>query len=74
MLKCAINYYSSRSNELRRLLRMRNKALAYRYATKGLLEYLFVNLINFEVWSLENQMQVVWRPGGISKERDRELV
>ena len=74
MLKGVTIHYSNPPNELRRLLRMTNSEIAYRVATNSLLEHVFVDLINFEVGSLKDQVQVVWRPRGISKERDRELV
>ena len=74
MLKGVTIHYSTPPNELRRLLLMTNSQVAYRVATNSLLEHIFVDLINFEVGSLKDQVQVVWRPRGISKERDRELV
>jgi len=74
MFKGVITHYSNSPNELRRLLRMTNSEVACRVATNSLLEHIFVDLINFEVGSLKDQVQVVWRPRGISKERDRELV
>ena len=74
MFKGVAIHYSHPPNELRRLLRMTNSGSRIQSRTNSLLEHIFVDLINLEVGSLKDQVQVVWRPRGISKERDRELV